>query len=111
LLEASLHHAINERDVVVAIIGGTLLALALTRLQAPFDDDLRDALTRFDCVRRYPGGEPDPGELMVREFLAHTAIAAAEAERDRLARVQEKTGVAATSMRLDLGADPRPLAT
>ncbi len=34
-----------------------------------------------------------------------------EAERDRLARVREKTGVAARSMRLDLGADPRPLAT
>jgi ribosomal protein S18 acetylase RimI-like enzyme len=55
------------------------VALAVARLQPPFDDDLREALTRFDCVRHYPGGEPDPGELMVREFLAHNAVAAAEA--------------------------------
>jgi ribosomal protein S18 acetylase RimI-like enzyme len=32
------------------------------------------------------------------------------AERERLARARERTGVAATSMRLDLGADPRLLA-
>lgn len=55
------------------------MALAVARLQPPFDGELRNALTRFDCVRRYRSGEPDPGELMVREFLAHSAVPAAEA--------------------------------
>ena len=34
-----------------------------------------------------------------------------KAEQERLARVRENTGVAATSMRLDLGPDPRLLGT
>jgi ribosomal protein S18 acetylase RimI-like enzyme len=48
-------------------------------LEPPLVDELAEALTRFDCVRRYVDGEPDPGELMVREFLAQAAVAAADA--------------------------------
>lgn len=38
-----MHHAINERDVVVAIIGGTLLALALTRPKFDWAERLEDS--------------------------------------------------------------------
>jgi hypothetical protein len=38
-----MQHAINERDVVVAIIGGTLLALALTRPKLDWVEKLEDS--------------------------------------------------------------------
>jgi uncharacterized membrane protein len=38
-----MHHVINERDVVVAIIGGTLLALALTRPKLDWVEKLEDS--------------------------------------------------------------------
>jgi ribosomal protein S18 acetylase RimI-like enzyme len=48
-------------------------------LEPPLGEGLMDALESFDCVRSYSGGEPDAGELMVREFLAHAAVRAADA--------------------------------
>ena len=54
------------------------MAVTVGRLQPPLVEELAEALTRFDCVTRYVDGEPDPGELMVREFLAQAAVPAAD---------------------------------
>lgn len=55
------------------------MALTVGRLDALLAEEFAEALTRFDCVTRYVDGEPDQGELMVREFLAQAAVPAAEA--------------------------------
>jgi ribosomal protein S18 acetylase RimI-like enzyme len=55
------------------------VALSVARLQPPIEDELTRALTHFDCVTRYADGQPDPGELMVREFLAQGAAPGAHA--------------------------------
>ncbi len=55
------------------------MALSVARLESSIDDELAQALERFDCVVRYTDERPDPGELMVREFLAHGAVPGAQA--------------------------------
>ena len=55
------------------------MALSVARLQVPIEDEVAQALERFDCVVRYTDGRPDPGELMVREFLAQGAVPGAHA--------------------------------
>jgi GNAT superfamily N-acetyltransferase len=55
------------------------VALTVGRLEPPLADELTEALVRFDCVTRYVDGEPDPGELMVRDFLAQAAAPATDA--------------------------------
>jgi hypothetical protein len=55
------------------------VAVTVGRLEPPLANELADALGRFDCVRKYVDGEPDRGELMVREFLVSAAVPAADA--------------------------------
>jgi GNAT superfamily N-acetyltransferase len=55
------------------------VALSVARLRPPIEDELTQALTRFDCVTRYVDGQPDPGESMVRDFLVQGAAPGADA--------------------------------
>ncbi|MHB1860342.1 MAG: GNAT family N-acetyltransferase [Solirubrobacteraceae bacterium] len=50
----------------------------MARLEPPVEDDVLRALEQFDCVVRYTNGQPDAGELMVRDFLANGAVPGAE---------------------------------
>jgi hypothetical protein len=77
------------------------VALTVRRLEPPLANELAEALGRFDCVRRYVDGEPDGGELMVREFLVQAAVPAADAgtsttylalDPDRAPRAHGKEG-------------------
>jgi len=55
------------------------VAVTVGRLEPLLVEEFAEGLTRFDCVSRYIDGKPDPGELMVREFLAQAAVPAAAA--------------------------------
>jgi hypothetical protein len=73
------------------------VALTVGRLEPPLADELTEALVQFDCVTRYVDGEPDPGERMVRDFLAQAPASAADA------------GTSTTYLALNPDLEPRTL--